>query len=142
LTVPPGGGTLSYWYSPPTINSITVDQQASYVHHTSATTLATIMHIASNTQTWTNVTFNMAPYAGTTLGIKFLAHGDNAGDPTDMFVDDVTLFAPGACGGTSTATATVTPTSTATVCVGGVSGTPGPWTTVAPYPVTGESPAV
>ena len=31
----------------------------------------------------------MAPYAGQTVRIKFLAHGDNAGDPTDMFVDAV-----------------------------------------------------
>ena len=37
-------------------------------------------------------TFNMAPYAGQTVRIKFLGHGDNAGDPTDMFVDDVQLI--------------------------------------------------
>src|SRR5437867_5058220 len=71
------------------------------------------MHVDHNTQAWINVTFNMAPYAGTTVGIKFLAHGDNAGDPTDMFVDDVTLFVP--CVPSPTATATSSgPTNTAT----------------------------
>ena len=47
------------------------------------------MHVCSSTQTWTNVTFNMAPYAGQTVRLEFLSHGDDAGDPTDMFVDDV-----------------------------------------------------
>ena len=51
----------------------------------------------------------MAPYAGQTVRIKFLGHGDNAGDPTDMFVDDVQLLAP--C---STSTPTSTPTNTPT----------------------------
>src|SRR5207244_956879 len=41
-----------------------------------------------------NITFNMAPYAGQTVRIKFLVHGDNAGDPTSMFVDDLSFTLP------------------------------------------------
>src|SRR5947208_3306793 len=79
------------------------------------------MHVCSNAQTWTNQTFNMAPYAGQTVRIEFLVHQDGFGDDTGMYVDDVTLGG-GACGtpsatptstATATATATATPTATA-----------------------------
>jgi hypothetical protein len=122
ITVPASGGTLSYWYWPRSVDSITFDWQDAYVTDTSGTILTTIMHVCQNSQVWTNMTFNMAPYAGQTVRIKFLAHGDNAGDPTDMFVDDVTL--PGAVCGTPTNTPTNTPTGTPTCTP---AGTPGPW---------------
>src|SRR5436190_1663639 len=124
VTVPAGGGTLSYWYWPRTIDSITFDWQDAYVTNASGTVLATIMHVCSNAQTWTNVTFNMAPYAGQTVRIKFLAHGDNAGDPTDMFVDDVTLV--GAC-----AMPSPTPSTSPSP---GCTPIPPVWTPMAPIP--------
>jgi subtilisin-like proprotein convertase family protein len=107
ITVPAGGGTLSFWYWPRTSDNITFDWQDAYITNNSGVVLATIFHLASNTQTWTNQTFNMAPYAGTTVRIKFLVHGDDAGDPTDMYIDDLNL--PGPC-----TTPTVTPTNTNT----------------------------
>ena len=58
---------------------------------TSGNILATIMHVCDDTQTWTNVTYDMTPYAGQTVRIEFLVHGDNAGDWTNMNVDDVLL---------------------------------------------------
>ena len=48
----------------------------------------------------------MTPYAGQTVRIEFLVHGDNAGDWTNMYVDDVLISGP--CGST-------TPTDTPTV---------------------------
>ncbi|PZR94929.1 MAG: hypothetical protein DLM69_12040, partial [Candidatus Chloroheliales bacterium] len=119
VAVPAGGGTLSYWYWPHTRDSLTFDWQDAYVVSTTGTILATIMHVAQNTQAWTNVTFNMAPYAGQTVRIKFLVHQDGFGDETAMYVDDVSLTAPGACG---TPTTTATPsgaTATPTQCAGG-----------------------
>ncbi|MEP6601954.1 MAG: hypothetical protein ABJB49_09095 [Nitrospirota bacterium] len=92
ITVPAGGATLAYWYWPRTADTIAFDWQDAYVTDTSGTILATIMHVCQNSQAWTNVTFDMAPYAGQTVLIKFLAHGDNGSDPTDMFVDDVSLL--------------------------------------------------
>ena len=47
IIVPAGGGTLSYWYWPRTIDSITFDWQDAYVTDTSGTVLATIMHPAT-----------------------------------------------------------------------------------------------
>src|SRR5439155_14007618 len=114
ITVPAGGGTLSYWYFPNTTDTITFDWQDAYITDTSGTVLATIMHVCSNAQTWTNQTFNMAPYAGQTVRIEFLVHQDGFGDDTGMYVDDVTLGG-GVCGSPSaTPTATNTPTGTLT----------------------------
>ncbi|PZS03899.1 MAG: hypothetical protein DLM69_02490 [Candidatus Chloroheliales bacterium] len=150
INVPAAGGTLSYWYWPRTVDSITFDWQDAYVQNTSGTTLATIMHVDNNTQAWTNVTFSMAPYAGTTVRIKFLVHGDNAGDPTDMFVDDVSLTSSVPCAtatrtntslpATSTPTMTpMPPTSTAT-STPPATNTPPPTST--PLPATATSTSV
>lgn len=91
INVPAAGGTLSYWYLSTTSDGIAFDWQDAYVVNTSGTILATIMHVCSNSGAWTNVTYNMAAYAGQTVRIEFLVHGDNAGDPTNMYVDDVSL---------------------------------------------------
>jgi hypothetical protein len=115
ITVPPGGGTLSFWWYGRTVDSISFDWQDAYVTNSSGTPLATIMHVAQTTGGWVNVTYNMAGFAGQTVGIKFLVHGDNAGDPTDMFVDDVTLLVPCSSIATATTTTTATATSTSTL---------------------------
>lgn len=93
FTVGAGGGTLSFWNTFTTTDSITFDWQDAYIRNSSGVVLATIFHVCTTNQTWTQTTVNMAPYAGQTVQIAFLAHGDNAGDPTSMRVDDVT-FAP------------------------------------------------
>ena len=128
ITVPAGGGMLSYWYFPNTTDSITFDWQDAYVTDTSGTILTTLMHVCENTGAWTNVTFDMAPYAGQTVRIEFLVHQDGFGDDTSMYVDDVTLGG-GTCG-TPSATPTSTATGTATATATGSatctpSGTPG-----------------
>jgi hypothetical protein len=114
ITVPAGGGTLSYWYWPRTVDSIAFDWQDAYVTDTSGNILAIIMHVCENTQAWTNVMFDMVPYAGMTVRIKFLSHGDDAGDPTDMFVDDVQFLLTPCPSPTPTATASPTPSATFT----------------------------
>jgi hypothetical protein len=124
--VPTGGGTLSYWYWPSSTDTITYDWQDAYITDTSGNILATIMHVCSNAQAWTNVTFNLAPYAGTTVRIKFLVHGDGFGDLTYMYVDDVALS-----GGAPTNTPTRTPTRTP---VAGATNTPPPCANVVANP--------
>src|SRR5205823_1196691 len=106
-------GTLSFWYYPGTIDTITYDWQDAYVTNAAGTVLATIMHVCQNTQAWTNVIYNMAAFAGQTVRIKFLVHQDGYGDDTYMYVDDASLAVTTGCT-TSTATATLTPTSTPT----------------------------
>ena len=122
ITVPASGGNLTFWYYPGSQDSLAFDWQDAYITDASGTILATIFHQCLNTQTWTQQTFDMTPYAGQTVRIEFLVHQDGFGDDTYMYVDDVSL------GGGACTTATVTPTS-----VGGtatptcVPGTPGPW---------------
>ena len=129
ITVPAGGGTLSYWYRPASVDSITFDWQDAYVTDTSGTILATIMHVCQNTQAWTNVTYNMSAFAGQTVRIEFLVHGDNAGDPTSMNVDDVSLGG-GSCG---SPVATATPTACVPLAVGPDS--IGAWSSGAPISI-------
>ncbi|MEO5952879.1 MAG: exo-alpha-sialidase, partial [Chloroflexia bacterium] len=134
ISVPATGGTLSYWWNGLTQDTITFDWQDAYVTNSSGTILATIMHVASTTGGYINQTFNMAPYAGQTVRIKFLVHQDGFGDVTNMYVDDVTLSA--SCGSTTPAptnTAVATNTVGATpTCVAGV----GAWTAGADLPTT------
>ena len=58
--------------------------------------LAQIFKVASNTQTWTQVTFDLTPYKGQTIQIYFNAHDDGYGDLTYMYLDDVSITKRGA----------------------------------------------
>jgi hypothetical protein len=96
ITVPAAGGTLSYWWLGGTTDNIAFDWQDAYVTNTSNTILATISHTCANTGGWVHKTFDMTPYAGQTVRIKFLVHQDGFGDLTSMYVDDVQLTSPNA----------------------------------------------
>src|SRR5207253_8694805 len=91
ITVPTGGSTLSFWYWPSTTDSITWDWQEAQIRNTSGTTLAQVFKVCSNAHAWTQVTFDLTPYAGTSVVLWFNAHGDGYGDLTYMYLDDVTV---------------------------------------------------
>jgi FG-GAP-like repeat len=82
---------LSFWYFPSTTDSVSFDWQEALIKDSGGTTLATIFHQASNTGVWTLQTFDMTPFKGQTVQVYFNVHGDNAGDPTSMYVDDVSM---------------------------------------------------
>jgi hypothetical protein len=86
-----GTTTLSFWYWPSTTDTIQFDWQEAQVQNSSGTLLAQIFKVASNTQAWTNQTFNLTPYAGQTIRLFFNDHQDGAGDLTYMYLDDVTV---------------------------------------------------
>jgi len=115
FTVPPGGGTLSFWHKDCTSDNITFDWQDAYITDSNGTILQTIFHVC-NTVDWTNEIVDMTRYAGQTVRIKFLVNQDGhnpPGDTTGMWVDDVVLYISPPCTSptpTATATATVTPT--------------------------------
>ncbi len=116
ITVPAAGGTLSFWWDGYTEDSVTYDWQDAYVTDTSGNILATIMHVAQTTGSFTQKTYDMSAFAGQTVRIEFLVHQDGFGDVTNMYVDDVDIV--GACGtpeptntpAPETPTGTVTPT--------------------------------
>src|SRR5206468_6772924 len=59
------------------------------------TTLAQVMKVCSNAQTWTKVYFNLLPYKGQTIRIYFNDHGNGNNLLTYMFLDDVTVSVKG-----------------------------------------------
>ncbi|MGN6431633.1 MAG: hypothetical protein ACTHNB_13025 [Gaiellaceae bacterium] len=92
ITVPAGGGTLSYWYKPHCPDTLAYDQQQMQIRNTAGTRLATVMNVCSNSGVWTQRTFNLASYAGQTVVLWFNVHDDGwPTDPTYMLVDDVSI---------------------------------------------------
>jgi len=94
ITVPAGSPTLTFWYNPHTSDTIQFDQQQMQIRSTSGSTLATVLNVCSNSQTWTQVTFNMSQFAGQTVVLWFNAHDDgfnNPPDPTWFYLDDVSV---------------------------------------------------
>jgi len=83
--------TLTFWYWPATTDTITYDWQEAQVQNTSGTMLAQIMKVCSNTQTWTQVTYDLTTYKGQTVRIYFNDHQDGFGDLTYMYLDDITV---------------------------------------------------
>ena len=83
--------TLTFWYWPFTQDTITYDWQEAQVRNTSGGLLAQIFKVASNSQTWTQVTYDLTAYKGQTVQLYFNAHGDGYGDLTYMYLDDVAV---------------------------------------------------
>src|SRR5215468_2729035 len=115
VTIPPTGTTtLSFWYRPSTADDIcsgsgcSFDWQEAQVRTTTGATLASIFKSNSNTQAWTQVTFDMTPYAGQNVVLWFNVHQDQSNPPDDtwMYLDDVSLFQPGVPGAPTGVTAT------------------------------------
>src|SRR5262249_25191755 len=73
------------------------------VRSTSGATLASVFKGNSNAQAWTQVSFDMTPYAGQTVVLWFNIHLDGASPPDDtaVYLDDISVTgtrptAPGA----------------------------------------------
>jgi hypothetical protein len=92
IVVPAGHPTLTFWYRPNTTDSVTFDWQEAQIRSTSGAVLAQVFRVASNSQTWTQVTFDMTPFAGQTVVLYFNVHQDGFGDPTGMYLDDVSVM--------------------------------------------------
>jgi Domain of unknown function (DUF4082)/Fibronectin type III domain/Bacterial Ig domain len=103
VTVPAGTSSLSFWYWPATNDSTCTgtgciyDWQEAQIRTTGGATLASAFKSCSNSQAWTQVTFNTSAYAGQTVVLWFNVHGDgsNTPDNTWMYLDDVALSATG-----------------------------------------------
>ncbi len=93
ITIPSSAtkATLTYWYWPATTDTITYDWQEAQVQNTSGTMLAQIMKVCSNTQAWTQVTYDLTSYKGQTIRIYFNDHQDGFGDLTYMYLDDIAV---------------------------------------------------
>lgn len=92
--VPAIGGTLRFWYNDTCPDSLTYDWFVAQLQTTTGTTVATIVpkRCDNPTSGWTQVNFDLTPYAGQTLVFVATSHDDNYGaDPTYTLVDDLTI---------------------------------------------------
>jgi hypothetical protein len=117
ITVPSAGTTsLSFWYLPASTDTIcsgtgcVYDWQEAQIRNTAGQTLASVFKSNSNSQTWTQVSFNLTPYAGQNVVLWFNVHQDGSSPPDDtsMYLDDVSVTssqpsAPGAPTGVTAA---------------------------------------
>jgi len=93
VTVPSGadGPTLSFWYWPSTSTTLQYDWQEAQIRDSNGNQLAQVFKVASDAQAWTQVTFDLTPYSGQTIQLYFNVHENGYGDPTYMYLDDVTV---------------------------------------------------
>ncbi len=97
ITVPTSmqAPTLSFWYWPWSADTIEHNWQEAQLQDSNGNMLAQIFKVASNTQVWTQVTFDLTPYEGQTVQIYFNVHEDGYGYLTYMYLDDVSIYDAG-----------------------------------------------
>jgi hypothetical protein len=94
-----GTSSLTFWYWPATADDLcsgsgcVYDWQEAQIRNTSGATLASVFKSDSNSQKWTQVTFDMTPYAGQNVVLWFNVHQDQTNPPDDtwMYLDDVSV---------------------------------------------------
>jgi hypothetical protein len=85
---------LSFWYYPICQDSYPFDRQEAIIYDATVTTkLAYAMSPGcSNSQTWTQKTFDLTPYKGQTITLYFNVYNDGVGNlKTAMYLDDVSV---------------------------------------------------
>jgi hypothetical protein len=96
ITIPSGDNpAVSFWYWPATSGTIENEWLEAQVRDSNGNKLAQIFKLASNTQTWTQVTYDLTPYQGQTIQIYFNSHADGYSGLTYMYVDDVSITSGG-----------------------------------------------
>jgi Ca2+-binding RTX toxin-like protein len=114
FTVPDAGGTLSFWYRPYGAYAYSW-QRIELQDVTGNTTYAILLFADENTQTWTNVTYDVSSFAGQTMRVLFWVANETADSRrTFMYVDDVSVQNPLCPGATPAPTNTPTPIDTFT----------------------------
>ena len=93
VTIPSNGDTLalSFWYWPSTSGAVENQWLEAQVRDSNGNKLAQIFKLASNTQTWTQVTYDLTPYTGRTIQVYFNSHEDGYSGLTYMYLDDVLI---------------------------------------------------
>jgi len=93
INVGPSGGTLTLWYWVTCPDTVQYDWFTASLKTTQGVLLATLVPktcVASSG--WTQVTYNLAAYAGQTIVLVNTNHDDNyVGDPTYTLLDDVSI---------------------------------------------------
>ena len=93
ITVPDNmeNPTLTFWYWPWSDDIIEYDWQEAQIQSAAGAMLAQIFKVASNSQSWTRVVYDLTAYKGQTIRLYFNAHEDGYIDQTYMYVDDIAI---------------------------------------------------
>ncbi len=84
--------TLTFWYWPGTDDTISYAYQETLIQNTAGTTLATALKVASNSMSWTQVTYDLTSYKGESIRVYFAVHGNGySSDYVYMYLDNVTV---------------------------------------------------
>jgi hypothetical protein len=101
VNMPSGSPTLSFWYSPHCLGTLSSDQIQMQIRKTGGQRLATVLNVCSNTGAWTQQTYSIPrKIAGRTVVLWFNVHDNgNASNPTYALLDDVAVNPAHASGG-------------------------------------------
>lgn len=88
------GASLSFWYYPQTTGDGTASWQEAQVQDSTGTLLAQALNATSNARTWTQVVFDLSPWTGHNVTIRFNVHQSGDGALTSMYIDDVAVTDP------------------------------------------------
>ncbi len=83
--------TLSFWYWPWSSDTIEHNWQESQLRDSNGNFLTQIFKAASNAQQWTHVSFDLSAFKGQVVEIYFNVHEDGYGNPTYMYLDDLSI---------------------------------------------------
>ena len=73
VSIPSGAtaASLNFYYKGYCADTVSNDWQEAQIQDTTGTTLAQVMKVCNNSQTWTHVYFNLLVYKGQTIRIYF-----------------------------------------------------------------------
>jgi pro-kumamolisin-like protein len=93
ITVPSGGGTLTFWYKSVCTDTVTYDWGLMQIKTTGGTVLATPLNkTCDNTGAWVQVNYSLASLASQQIVLYFANRDDNyPGDPTYTLFDDISV---------------------------------------------------
>jgi kumamolisin len=93
ITVPSGGGTLTFWYKSVCTDTVTYDWGLMQIKNTGGTILATPLNkTCSNTGAWVQVNYSLTSLANQQIVLYFANRDDNyPGDPTYTLFDDISV---------------------------------------------------
>jgi type VII secretion-associated serine protease mycosin len=93
IAIPAGASsvTLTFWYWPWSTDTVAYDWQEVQVRSADGQTLTQVLRVCNNTQTWTQVTYDLTSFKGQTIQLWSNVHQDGYGDLTYMYLDDIAI---------------------------------------------------
>lgn len=119
FTIPSGSPSITFWIQESTdLTSSSGDYQAGELTSASGTVRKNLYKETASTSGWVQRTVDLSSFAGQTVVLKFVVHGNGAsGHHIVQYIDDITIGGGG--GATPTPAPTATPTSGPTATPGG-----------------------